>query len=95
MTKKKTNQKKSKKTLPKRSGQDCPDGVCPIKKPKAKIKSKGKKTTSKSKDINVVVPIPAPIPIAIPVTIPIPSGNGILGKIKNVFSRFSRYGRDS
>lgn len=91
MTKKKTDQKKSKKSVPKRSGQDCPDGVCPIKKPKAKIKSKAKKVKSKQKDINVVVPIPAPIPIAIP----IPSGNGILGKIRNVFSRFGFNGNNS
>lgn len=91
MTKKKIDQKKSKKSVSKRSGQDCPDGVCPIKKPKAKTK----KVKSKQKDINVVVPIPAPIPIAIPVTIPIPSGNGILGKIRNVFSRFNFYGNNS
>jgi len=81
MTKKKTNKKKSIKAAPKKSGQDCPDGVCPIKKPKSK------KTTSKQKDINVVVPIPAPIPIAVPVTIP--TNLDILKKIKNkIFSTF-------
>jgi hypothetical protein len=88
MTKKKTNQKKSKKTKTKRSGQDCPDGVCPIKKPKAQIKSKAKKVNSKQKDI--VSP-----PIAAPISIPVSSGNGILSKLKNIFSKFNFYDNNS
>ncbi len=99
-----TQKKKSKKAIksskkkapPKFSKSDCPDGVCPIKKKTAPKKS-SKKLSGQTKDINVVVPIPAPIPISVPVTIPttLPSGNGILGKIKNVFSIFGLYGKDS
>jgi hypothetical protein len=90
MAKKKSNPKK------KLSKQDCPDGVCPIKKKKAP-KNNSKKPPKKAKDINVVVPIPAPIPISVPVTIPTPilPDKGILGKIKNVFSIFGLYGKDS
>jgi hypothetical protein len=89
---KKAIKSNKKKTPPKFSKSDCPDGVCPIKK-KAAPKKTSKKLSGKSKDINVVVPIPAPIPISVPITIP--TGNGILGKIKNVFSVFGLYRKDS
>lgn len=62
MAKKKSSSKKNSK-------QDCPDGVCPIKK-KTSTKKASAKSGKKNKDINVVVPIPAPIPISVPVTIP-------------------------
>ena len=93
MTKKKTNQKKSKKTKTKRSGQDCPDGVCPIKKPKAQIKSKAKKVNSKQKEINVVSFVSPPI--AAPISIPVSFGNGILSKLKNIFPKFNFYDNNS
>ncbi len=100
MSKKKTTKKAIKPVKKiknqKISKSDCPDGVCPIKKKTAPKKST-KKPPKEVKDINVVVPIPAPIPISIPVTIPTPKlpDRGILGKIKNVFSVFNFYGKDS